>query len=75
MDAEKQRFSLTLKPSLVASSDASLLHSLFADLEFAAQLRWGPPCAAARLPSMYCWPPVGGCHLSASASHQGPACT
>lgn len=38
---EKQRFSVSLKPSLVASSDAGLLHSLFADLEFAAQLRWG----------------------------------
>ena len=35
---------MTLKPSLVASSDASLLHSLFADLEFAAQLRWAAVC-------------------------------
>lgn len=39
MDLEKQRFSVSLKPSLLASSDAGLLHSLFADLEFAAQLR------------------------------------
>ena len=43
VDLEKQRFSLALKPLLVASSDASLLRSLFTDLEFAATLK----CAAA----------------------------
>ena len=28
MDVEKQRFSVTLKPSLTASADASFLHGL-----------------------------------------------
>lgn len=39
VDAEKQRFSVTLKPGLVAAQDASLLRSLFADMEFVARLR------------------------------------
>ena len=40
VDTEKKRFSVTLKPGLVGSQDASLLRSLFADLELVAQLRW-----------------------------------
>ena len=41
MDSEKKRFSVTLKPGLVITQDASLLRSLFADLELVAQLRCG----------------------------------
>jgi hypothetical protein len=39
VDQERRRFSVTLKPALTASPDASLLASLCADMELAAQLR------------------------------------
>ena len=45
VDKLKERFSVALKPSLVASADAGLLRSLFADLEFAAELRSAAPVA------------------------------
>ncbi len=45
VDQERKRFSVTLKPALVASPDAALLASLFSDLELASSLR----CAAALL--------------------------
>lgn len=38
-DAEKERFSVSLKHSLVGASDAAYLQSLFQDLEFAEKLR------------------------------------
>lgn len=40
MDTEKERFSVTLKHSLVSSSDAAYLQSLFKDLELAEKLRY-----------------------------------
>ncbi len=46
MDAARQRFSVTLKPSLAGASDASLLASLFADLELAAALQAAQDAAA-----------------------------
>lgn len=39
MDAIKERFTVTLKQSLVGASDAAYLQSLFHDLEFAEKLR------------------------------------
>lgn len=39
VDGDRARFSVTLKPALVASPHAALLASLFADLELAASLR------------------------------------
>ena len=39
VDQERRRFSVTLKPALTASPDASLLASLYADTELAARLR------------------------------------
>lgn len=39
VDAQKERFSVTLKHSLVGASDAAYLQSLFQDLEFAEKLR------------------------------------
>ncbi|KAK9823324.1 hypothetical protein WJX72_001906 [[Myrmecia] bisecta] len=39
VDAPRQRFTLTLKHSLVASRDAALLRSLFCDLELADQIK------------------------------------
>jgi rRNA biogenesis protein RRP5 len=46
VDAARQRFSVTLKPSLAGASDASLLASLFADLELAARLQAAQDAAA-----------------------------
>ena len=40
VDLPKERFTVTLKQSLVGASDAAYLQSLFCDLEFAEQLRW-----------------------------------
>ena len=62
VDAEKQRFSVTLKPGLVAGQDASLLRSLFADLEFVAQLRHVADRASR------------ACHV-VSADHEQMTCT
>ena len=39
MDSAKERFTVTLKQSLVGASDAAYLQSLFYDLEFAEKLR------------------------------------
>ena len=39
VDAVKERFTVTLKQSLVGASDAAYLQSLFHDLEFAEKLR------------------------------------
>ncbi len=46
VDSAKQRFSVTLKPSLTATSDAALLRSLFTDLELAAELQTAQDVAA-----------------------------
>ena len=40
VDSAKERFTVTLKQSLVGASDAAYLQSLFCDLEFAEKLRW-----------------------------------
>ena len=40
MDAERQRFSVTLKQSAVQTSDAVFARSLFADFEFAEHIRF-----------------------------------
>lgn len=39
VDTVKERFTVTLKQSLVGASDAAYLQSLFQDLEFAEKLR------------------------------------
>lgn len=39
VDSAKERFTVTLKQSLVGASDAAYLQSLFHDLEFAERLR------------------------------------
>ena len=39
VDSTKERFTVTLKQSLVGASDAAYLQSLFHDLEFAEKLR------------------------------------
>lgn len=46
VDSAKQRFSVTLKPSLTATSDAALLRSLFTDFELAAELQAAQDVAA-----------------------------
>ena len=40
VDSEKERFTVTLKQSLVGASDAAYLQSLLQDLEFAEKLRY-----------------------------------
>lgn len=40
VDTAKERFTVTLKQSLVGASDAAYLQSLFCDLELAEKLRW-----------------------------------
>lgn len=41
LDADKQRFAVTLRPSLTASSDAAYVTGLYADLESAAAMKGG----------------------------------
>ena len=40
VDTGKERFTVTLKQSLVGASDAAYLQSLLKDLEYAEMLRW-----------------------------------
>ena len=42
VDTGKERFTVTLKQSLVGASDAAYLQSLLKDLEYAEMLRFAP---------------------------------
>ena len=44
VDTGKERFTVTLKQSLVGASDAAYLQSLLKDLEYAEMLRFAPSC-------------------------------